>query len=80
MTPTDPAPRVPHSIERRSFLAMIAGGLLAAAVAGEAQQAGKVWRIGYIGGGSAATTPSEPFVQELRRLGWIEGQNMTIHP
>jgi putative ABC transport system substrate-binding protein len=37
-----------------------------------------VWRIGYLGGESLATTPSEPFVQELRRLGWSEGQNLAI--
>ena len=44
----------------------------------ETQQAAKVWRIGYLGGGSPASTPSEPFVQELRRLGWSEGQNLAI--
>ena len=70
-------------ISRRCFLTGVATALApigAAAHAQEykAQQAGKVWRIGYLGGGSPATTPSEPFVQELRRLGWNEGQNLTI--
>src|SRR5215510_16610978 len=59
-------------------LVVLALALLLQPLAGEAQQAGKVWRIGYLGGGSPATTPSEPFVQELRRLGWAEGRNLTI--
>jgi putative ABC transport system substrate-binding protein len=65
-------------IDRRTFLAGTGAALLATPLVAEAQQAGKVWRIGYLGGGSPATTPSEPFVQELRRLGWSEGQNLTI--
>jgi hypothetical protein len=33
-------------MERRSFIAVVSGGLLAAPLAAEAQQAGKVFRIG----------------------------------
>jgi len=65
-------------VKRRAFLSGIALGVVAMPRVAEAQQAGKVWRIGYLGGGSATTTPAEPFVQELRRLGWNEGQNLTI--
>ena len=65
-------------MRRRAFLSGIALGVIAMPRVAEAQQAGKVWRIGYLGGGSPATTPSEPFVQELRRLGWSEGQNLAI--
>jgi aspartate aminotransferase-like enzyme len=35
-------------MERRTFLEVLIGGLLAAPLAGEAQQAGRVWRIGYL--------------------------------
>jgi putative ABC transport system substrate-binding protein len=65
-------------VNRRRFLSGIALGVVAMPRVAGAQQAGKVWRIGYLGGGSPATTPSEPFVQELRRLGWSEGQNLAI--
>jgi putative ABC transport system substrate-binding protein len=65
-------------IDRRTFLAGTGTVLLVAPLPAEAQPAGKVWRIGYLGGGTRATTPSEPFVQELRRLGWTEGKNLTI--
>ena len=33
-------------MERRTFLGMIAGGLLAAPFAAEGQQASRVWRVG----------------------------------
>ena len=65
-------------IDRRAFLAGTGAVLLGAPHRAAAQQAGKIWRVGYLGGGSSATTPSHPFVQELRRLGWTERQNLTI--
>jgi len=36
-------------VERRGFLGAVTGGLLAAPLAVEAQQAQKVWHIGYLG-------------------------------
>jgi hypothetical protein len=36
-------------MERRTFLAMISGGLLAAPLAAGAQQVGKLYRVGYLG-------------------------------
>jgi len=60
------------------FLLMVAVALCSAPCVSSAQQEGKVWRIGYLGGGAPATAPSDAFVQELRRLGWSEGQNLTI--
>jgi putative ABC transport system substrate-binding protein len=64
---------------RREFL-IAAGALLAAPLAAGAQQAGKVFRIGYL---SAPTRESvegilEAFLRALRELGWIEGQNVVI--
>jgi hypothetical protein len=56
--------------------------LLVAPLCSDAQQPGKVYRIGFL---SALFPPSEsdwqqrsPFLQGLRELGWIEGQNMVI--
>ena len=34
---------------RRAFFATLAGGLLAAPLVAQAQQAAKVWRIGFLG-------------------------------
>jgi putative ABC transport system substrate-binding protein len=67
-------------MERRTFLGVIAGGLLAAPLAGEAQQAGKVPRIGFLSVTSPSDRPPllDAFRQGLRELGWVEGQNIVI--
>jgi putative ABC transport system substrate-binding protein len=47
----------------------------------EAQQPGKIFRIGYLDAGTAsgmATVLLNPFRQELGKLGWNEGKNITI--
>ena len=67
-------------MERRPFLIMmIAGGLLAAPLAIEAQPAGKVARIGYLAP-NLAVNPHLPeaFRQGLRDLGYVEGRNLVI--
>jgi len=56
-------------------------GLLAGPLTAEAQQAGKVYRIGYLraGSGSPTVRPHQiAFRQRLRELGYIEGQNLVI--
>jgi ABC-type uncharacterized transport system substrate-binding protein len=69
-------------MERRTFLAVVSGSLLAAPLAAEAQQAGKVWRIGVLAG-SPPTTPEaarpwEALMLRLRELGYVEGQNLVV--
>jgi putative ABC transport system substrate-binding protein len=66
-------------MERRTFLAMVSGSLLAAPLAAEAQQAAKIARIGYLSTNLAAT-PDRPeaFRQGLRVLGYVEGRNLVI--
>ena len=45
-----------------------------------AQQAGKIFRIGYLDDGTASSIAVrlETFRQELSKLGWIEGKNIAI--
>jgi putative ABC transport system substrate-binding protein len=68
-------------IDRRTFLAGTGAVLLAAPLSVEAQQARAVRRIGSLGTG-VLPTPAElaqnSFNQELRKLGWIEGQNLVV--
>jgi len=63
---------------RRAFIGTLAGGLLAAPFAAEAQQAGKVYRVGHLSAGSRESyEPLLPaFLRRLRELGWVEGQNL----
>src|SRR5438132_4364234 len=67
-------------IERRTFMAMLTGGLLTAPLAAEAQQAGRVPRIGFLSLTSPSDRPPllDAFRQGLRELGWVEGQNIVI--
>jgi len=45
-----------------------------------AQQAGKIFRIGFLDSSTASgmAVLVDAFRQELRKLGWIEGKNITI--
>jgi putative ABC transport system substrate-binding protein len=54
--------------------------LLAPCSAVEAQQTGKTFRIGFLDASTAAGSASlvEAFRQELSKLGWIDGKNITI--
>jgi hypothetical protein len=69
-------------ITRRAFVGSLAGGLLAAPRASEAQQvqAPKAAKIGLLLGGTSSSPVIyiEPFKQILREKGWIEGQNLTL--
>src|SRR6266567_1327120 len=45
-----------------------------------AQQTGKIFRIGFLDGSTASGSAVlvEAFRQELSKLGWMEGKNITI--
>jgi putative ABC transport system substrate-binding protein len=67
-------------MDRRTFIRTLTGSLLAAPLAAEAQQAGKVYRIGYLSTPTRASVERvlQAFLRTLRELGWVEGQNLTI--
>ena len=66
-------------MDRRAFIGTLTSGLLAAPLAADAQQEGKVYRIGYL----RYLACAEPaFFTDLRRglreLGYAEGHNLVI--
>jgi len=64
-------------VDRRAFIGTLAGGLLAAPLAAEAQPAGKVYRIVSIVDVMPSTPVGQgPFFDRLRELGWVHGQNV----
>jgi putative ABC transport system substrate-binding protein len=66
-------------MERRRFMAVIAGGFLAAPLVADAQQAAKAPLIGYLAANLAAGLHRlEAFRQGLRDLGYVEGRNLVI--
>jgi putative tryptophan/tyrosine transport system substrate-binding protein len=61
-------------MDRRAFISGITGGLLAAPLVAEAQQAGKVWRIGLFHVGLDHVPPSLDGLREgLKTLGYESG-------
>ncbi len=67
---------------RSAGLALLLGPFALGAVsrAAEAQQAGRVYRIGYLSAPTRASVEQglQSFLRALRELGWIEGQNLVI--
>jgi len=67
-------------MRRREFITLVGGAAALAPFAAQAQQAGKLPTIGFLG----ASTPSNwsqwtaAFVQRLRELGWVEGRTVAI--
>ena len=68
-------------MDRRAFVGTLVGGVLAASRVTEAQQAGKVWRIGVL----VPVEPDDPnepnvgaFRRALQNLGYDDGQNIAL--
>jgi len=66
-------------IARRAFIAAMTGGLLAAPITAEAQQADKVVRVGFLDAVSSRNVPwIAAFERRLVELGYVEGKNLAI--
>jgi putative ABC transport system substrate-binding protein len=63
-----------------ALILTLALGMLAAPLAADGQQKGKVYRIGFMSTSSyeAAGRPLQVFLRALKELGWVEGQNLLI--
>jgi putative ABC transport system substrate-binding protein len=68
------------SMDRRRFLLTSLAGAIARPLAAEAQQAGRVYRIAYLGNSSAALEAElvSAFRDGLRDLNYVEGRNVVI--
>jgi putative ABC transport system substrate-binding protein len=65
-------------MKRRTFMALVSGGLVAAPLAAEGQPPTKVPRIGFLAGGSrsADSLLLETFWHRLKERGYVEGKNI----
>src|SRR5215471_1920391 len=66
-----------------SLVAVLALNVIVSLLPAEAQQAGKVARLGFLLSSSAIPTTADlqkrnAFLNQLRDLGWVEGQNLII--
>ena len=68
------------SMKKRFTVWLLATLFLANVSLADAQQPGKIFRIGFLDPSTAAGSAVlvDAFRQELRKLGWIEGKNITI--
>ena len=66
-------------MDRRAFIGTLAGGLLSAPLAAEAQPAGRP-RLCFLtfDPGTPQSSRFDPFFQGLRDLGYVDGQSITI--
>ena len=67
-------------MDRRAFITMAGGSIVAAPLAVAEQQVAKLSTIGFMGSGPAAAQSqwTAAFVQRLRELSWSEGRNVAI--
>jgi putative ABC transport system substrate-binding protein len=66
-------------VERREFIKLLGGAAATWPLAARAQQAGKVYRVGFLWDRPDVWPHAlEAFRSELRELGWIEGQNIAV--
>src|SRR5262249_11374686 len=62
------------------IICLVAATLLSTAFFAEAQQPGQIFRIGFLDPSTASGVAVliNAFQQELSKLGWVEGKNITI--
>jgi len=67
-------------VKKQIFIFVAAACFLLSVNLAHAQQTGKIYRIGYLDSGTASGSAIlvEAFRQELSKLGWVEGKNITI--
>ena len=65
-------------MERRTFLGVISGGLLAGPLAAEAQAVKSVPVVGVLNSGVARSTSVEALRRNLRQMGYVEGQTIAL--
>src|SRR5262245_61852849 len=74
-----PAISIRCPMRRVGLAVVLAVSLVFAPLAGVAQQTGKIYRIGYLVVSPLQAWKTDPrylaFVEALRGLGWVEGQN-----
>ena len=61
-------------MDRRAFISSVTLGLLAAPLAADAQQAGKLARVGHLSSLDRPTANHAAFQRKLGELGWVEGR------
>ena len=65
-------------MRRREFITLLGGAAVAWPQAVQAQQSGRLVRIGFLSGGAGPNPNVYGFQHGLRQLGYVEGQNLVL--
>ena len=67
-------------MRRREFITFLGGAVVAWPLSARGQQAGKVYRIGFLSylGCGASLDPNGAFRRGLREVGYIDGRNIVL--
>jgi putative ABC transport system substrate-binding protein len=68
-------------MKRREFLSLLGGVVAPWPLPARAQQMDKVWRVGFLAGGSRPAQLLEPygaFLRGMRELSYVEGKDFVI--
>jgi putative ABC transport system substrate-binding protein len=65
-------------MRRREFITLLGGAATVWPLAARAQQAGRTYRLGVLHNQGPQAPQFPPFYDELRRLGFVEGQNLIV--
>jgi putative ABC transport system substrate-binding protein len=63
---------------RREFITLIGGAAMFVPVAARAQQPGRAYRLGILHNQGPQAPQFPPYYDELRKLGFVEGQNLIV--
>ena len=63
-------------MKRRAFITLLGGAAASWPFAARAQQAGRTYRLGVLHNQGPQSPQFPPFYDELRRLGFVEGQKL----
>ena len=63
-------------LRRRQFITLLGGVAVVWPLAARAQQAGRTYRLGVLHNQGPQSPQFPPFYDELRRLGFVEGQKL----
>jgi putative ABC transport system substrate-binding protein len=65
-------------VKRRAFITLIGGAATMWPLSSGAQQASRTYRLGVLHNQGPQSPQFPPFYDELRRLGFVEGQNLIV--
>jgi putative tryptophan/tyrosine transport system substrate-binding protein len=66
------------SVIRRDFITLVGGAAVAWPFAAMAQEPGRTYRLGVVTASPRNIPAFVSMIDELRRFGFVEGQNFTI--